>query len=641
MKDKETLDLITVDTETRGFKKGLRLISWAAKYEGILKGEVTQNPKDFFQWLMQRQSKDNKLILTCHNLTFDIRYLDQAYFEIYGKNLLKLESPRTIIANGKTYRVALNDINAEFKDSLRILPMSLKKLSQTFKVEHPKIDIEQHAEKLGYSSIGDYLENAVIDSDYIDYSRNDVLSLFEIISQYIQKLSDITGIPIQDVQQIVLKKPTTPSITIELFKRMCTYDYNKYCGMKEMTKKGKTSLVPVKLFDEVHSIVRESIHGGRTEKFMDKIENGYVYDVNSLYPYVMNANNYPVGKAIHFTDETAKQQIQGILHQEDEVRFLGICKVKVEVPYMDYPVLGTRMYNKYIFPYGTFWWTGTTEELRYAMSYGAKIIEVKDLVWWKEKYPVYRNYIHVWSEVKETASQIHDDVMKLIAKNNMNMLFGKSIQNPDLQSFYVKKPADKEYTEYKYREETYYRYNHTVHTEYYQPQVGAYVTSYARMLLHRAIMDAAKNGAQIAYCDTDSIVTNKPLSTEIVHPDKVGLWKLEKELKRGIFIEPKMYYLELKNSDIIRKGKGFSQDTLKKMYYESYAEILENTKQGKDTHIESLEKPTSFMEWFTSGNFVKTVEKSVRGKIVQKREMLEDGNSRPLYYESEGKENDV
>ena len=217
MKDKETLELITVDTETRGFKKGLRLISWAWKDEGILKGEVTQNPKQFFQWLIQRQSRDNKLILTAHNLTFDIRYLDQAYFELYGKNLLKLESPRTIIANGKTYRVALNDINAEFKDSLRILPMSLKKLSETFKVEHPKIDIEQHAKNLGYSSIGDYLENAVIDNDYIDYSRNDVLSLFEIISQYIQKLSDITGIPIQDVHQIVLKKPTTPSITIELF----------------------------------------------------------------------------------------------------------------------------------------------------------------------------------------------------------------------------------------------------------------------------------------------------------------------------------------------------------------------------------------------------------------------------------------
>jgi hypothetical protein len=73
---------------------------------------------------------------------------------------------------------------------------------------------------------------------------------------------------------------------------------------------------------------------------------------------------------------------------------------------------------------------------------------------------------------------------------------------------------------------------------------GAYVTSYARITLHKGLIAVEKAGGQLIYCDTDSIFwagPDKPKGLEL-NPDKLGAWKVE-QFESGEFIIPKGYIL--------------------------------------------------------------------------------------------------
>jgi len=45
------------------------------------------------------------------------------------------------------------------------------------------------------------------------------------------------------------------------------------------------------------------------------------------------------------------------------------------------------------------------------------------------------------------------------------------------------------------------------------------------------------------------------LSKDVCHPTKLGMWNLEKKVKRGLFLSPKMYRLETAET-VVDKCKG-------------------------------------------------------------------------------------
>jgi hypothetical protein len=73
------------------------------------------------------------------------------------------------------------------------------------------------------------------------------------------------------------------------------------------------------------------------------IRNGYYYDVNALYPYVMMKNNYPVGQTIKFIGAKNLDEI------------FGIIKCRVTTPTDIYvPILLTQTIDgRVIAPVGT------------------------------------------------------------------------------------------------------------------------------------------------------------------------------------------------------------------------------------------------------------------------------------------------
>jgi hypothetical protein len=75
------------------------------------------------------------------------------------------------------------------------------------------------------------------------------------------------------------------------------------------------------------------------------------------------------------------------------------------------------------------------------------------------------------------------------------------------------------------------------------------------------------------YSDTDSLVLNGALPAEVCDSARLGQLKLEHTFIEGIFVMPKVYYLETSEGDIITRCKGYPDPG--KLTRNQYLELLE------------------------------------------------------------------
>jgi spore cortex formation protein SpoVR/YcgB (stage V sporulation) len=89
--------------------------------------------------------------------------------------------------------------------------------------------------------------------------------------------------------------------------------------------------------------------------------------------------------------------------------------------------------------------------------------------------------------------------------------------------------------------------------------IAAAVTAYAR--IH---MSQFKNNPDFKlfcfFSNTDSVYFYKPKPKHLVNSKNLGKMKMENIIDKGIFLAPKMYYLENKDGKVIYKVKGLSHD---------------------------------------------------------------------------------
>jgi DNA polymerase elongation subunit (family B) len=88
--------------------------------------------------------------------------------------------------------------------------------------------------------------------------------------------------------------------------------------------------------------------------------------------------------------------------------------------------------------------------------------------------------------------------------------------------------------------------------------IAAAVTAYSRIKINGYKLAAIKQGLNISYSDTDSLVVNGQLPPEIIDSAQLGMLKLEHVIEEGIFVMPKVYYLETDEGTIVTKCKGYS-----------------------------------------------------------------------------------
>ena len=457
-----------------------------------------------------------------------------------------------------------------FFDSSAILPFGLRRLTENFKVEHPKQEI-------------DYTKITKVTPKLVRYLEYDCKGLYECIQKFYQ-------------WPIIKKAGPAKSLASQSLKVLQTYLESPIYGFSQ----------------KLDRKIRPAYFGGRTEIFRllfhsKKGERLNCYDVNSLYPYVMSENEYP-------------NEYLGKSHVYSKNDF-GFWHCQVDVPKGLYvPPLGIVHRGKFMFPTGKFPAFITTPEVEYCRSLGCRVEVLHGHVF-SNGGKFFRPFIKALYRIREKSES--GSVDNTLSKLLMNSSYGRFGLRFDREQFVIDNGAlglrstvaPIEFTV----DGVIYRLmiKEVDFDGFSNVAIAAYVTAYARIHMHKLLTAC---GADIYYTDTDSLFTTREIATS----NSLGDVKFEYSCTSAVFLLPKTYANEKK---IVMKGfdkKKISDFTL---------EDFEASLRGDMKRLKILEEPRfqTFRKALRSGELVSMSKGGIRQLRSQydKRVVLNDYNTRP------------
>lgn len=513
------------------------------------------------------KSLDCNVCAYYHNLKFDgsfwISYLltelhyKQAYRQIGNQEneveFLKVkEMPKksfkyVISDKGQWYTITIRTEShiIEIRDSLKLLPFSIKRIGDSFKTKHRKLEMEY----TGFRYAG-----CEITEKEQKYIANDVLVLKEALE--------------------VMFTQGHNKLTIGA---CCLSEYKSFWG-KEAYQAYFPDLYNLILdpsFEErtVGDYIRHSYKGGwcyvvRGKENQIK-QTGLTADVNSLYPSMMSSesgNYFPVGlptfwKGDYIPDEALiKNRFYFI---RIKTRFylkenkLPFIQIKHSLLYDGTEMLETsdvydKTTNKY-YAYVKDDFTGELVDTRVELTltmidwllikehYDLVDCEILDGCWFESCIGIFDEYINKYKKIKQESK----GAIRELAKLFLNNLYGKFASSTE-SSFKVayEKPDGSLGFFPVYAEDK---------EAGYIP-IGSAITSYARNFTIRAAQQNyyGKDKAGFIYADTDSIHCDlKPEEVKgiKVDPKEFCCWKLEAYWDEAIFVRQKTYIEHVTHED--------------------------------------------------------------------------------------------
>ena len=402
---------------------------------------------------------------------------------------------------------------------------------------------------------------------------------------------------------------------------------------------------------------RKAYRGGRVEAFKGGVVRVFVgYDVNSMYLSVMRDEIYPDPNSARYIREP--KNLPGFvicngLHVTNntlrEAPPLYIADVTVNVPKQYIGVLPMINSNngKLIFPTGTFRGHYASPELNYVIKEcGVKVLKIHSLIKYKSK-PYFKDYAEfIWKKRKEYKDK-HNKGMDILIKylgntlyggfgqKNKDSFFGKledlqivlDADNKDGKDKPIKphnlRPKVSEIDGVKYVTVASSEGEDSKHTF---PCIPVFITSYARLLLLKALRANAEN---LIYTDTDSmklsasqttvtrdglLVTQGPVTPRGIDVGTgLGEWGYE-----GVEIDVPVYKSKMYGN----KCKGVPKRA-----------VLEWEDGARK--IYSYEKPNKMKESFRRGLTPALWKKTIKevNKIDDKRLWIDEKTSIPLVLE--------
>ena len=489
---------------------------------GYYDGNEYHEFTDIMEYIEFLHSTDIKNIFAHFGGIYDFLFILGAIFDTNDFTLKSL-IPRgssilcfTVISN-------INSREFTFYDSSALLGFSLRSLAINFNVETLKGEI-------------DYDNLTKVTPQLLEYMKDDHLALYQVLEKFFS----------WDLIKIHGWKPTLASLALNIFKKEF---YPKKNFITTLDK-------------DLDRFIRKSYQGGRTEIF-NMVYNSkkplYCYDVNSLYPTVMRKFDFP-----------NKPKFSTVEYLKDE---MGFYHCKVLAPKMHIPILGTKIKidktESFIFPIGDFEGYWTTHELNYAIKNGYKILEIYEGVIFENDGKIFKNYVDYFYS-KRLKSKTDTD--KIICKLLLNSLYGRFGMDSEKDQLHLEKHVAGEtyhstITTPSGNEITFCTSKEEIRT-FTNVAVASYVTSYARVLMHKKLVKDAKN--KVWYMDTDSIFTNVKLPTGT----KLGDLKEEYKVNKACFMLPKTYLVE---SPDLKKVvmKGFDKKKIQHFSFNDFTNALE------------------------------------------------------------------
>lgn len=547
------------DFETTVYKGQTHTEVWAAASVELFTEDVMIFHSIAEQFNYFASLSDN-VVAYYHNLKFDgsfwLSYLmiDLGFKQAYTV-LDKSEQPKvswddvknmknntfqySISDRGQWYKIIIkvHDKIIEIRDSLKLLPFSVKKIGNSFGTKHKKLDMEY----TGFRYAG-----CEITEDERKYIANDVLVIKEALEiMFQQGHSDLT------------------------IGSCCLKEYKHIMG-KDDYKMFFPDIYEDKLNSDTYGqpnmgeYIRRSYRGGwcYLVKGKENIvhENGSTFDVNSLYPSMMSSesgNRYPVGKGKmwkgnYIPDEAIAPNKYYFVRIKTRFYLksnkLPFIQIKNNLMYKGTEMLETSdVYNHKTGYYSPFYidLNGNPQkaivELTLTMTdyqllkehYDLVDFEILDGCWFYSEIGLFDSYMNKYKKIKMTS----EGALRELAKLFLNNLYGKMASSTD-SSFKVA---------YIKEDDTigFYTVTEKDKTPGYIP-VGSAITSYARNFTIRAAQ-ANYHGADkqgFIYADTDSIHCDLLLDKIVgvkIHATNFCCWKAESCWDKGIFTRQKTY----------------------------------------------------------------------------------------------------
>lgn len=450
---------------------------------------------------------------------------------------------------GQWYKIVVKisqDHYLEIRDSLKLLPFSVKNIGASFKTKHKKLDMEY----TGFRYAG-----CEITEEEQKYIANDVLVVKEALE--IMFNEGHKRITIGACCLAEFKRTVSKTAYEEYFPNLYEYPIDK----------------DVYGSDSIGAYVRKSYRGGWCYLVKGKekkiYHNGTTADVNSLYPSMMHSesgNIFPVGlpkfwrgnaipkEALEFNSYFFIRIITRFYIKPNKLPFI---QVKSSLMYTGTESLETSdiydketntWHDKYIDFDGTvkpatIEMTLTCTDFKLIREhYDLCDFEILDGCYFNTVIGIFDEYIDKYKKIKLEST----GALRTLAKLFLNNLYGKMASSPD-SSFKV--AFVKEDKSIGFRTVT---ANDKIPG--YIP-IGSAITSYARNFTIRAAQKNyhGKNKRGFIYADTDSIHCDL-LPEEItgikVHDKDFCCWKLESCWDDGYFVRQKTYIEHIVKEDL-------------------------------------------------------------------------------------------
>ena len=394
-----------------------------------------------------------------------------------------------------SWKLSNISINCEIITTSSILPIDTKELNKTFNFEEQKKEIRNYEEGL---------------------------------KKYREWIYEITNLD-------VFKIKTIPYLAFKAWRTMF-----------------KEKEIPVITdIEEIGKASRNAYYGGWSELYKPKLKKGYIYDINSLYPYIMKNEEYPIGKEVVWSTDKNIDNYYGLIKAE----------IKVKNKYKNLLPLKTQK----CMLGGNGQWKGwyTSEELKHALKIDSDIeIKIIEGYKFKKKGKIFKEFVDTFYEIKqnETININKRKIAKLIL-NSLSGFLGAYKKE-------ISETISKEGIDWKTNK------NKNI-KNLINITIAAWITSLGRIHMSKYRLDEETIGIMI-----DSIITSKKLKE--LSNKNLGGWRLESEIYEGIFLNVDKY------AYITKEGKQkiiwpSIKEKIKELKYEDFEKMLKkgNHKQIK------------------------------------------------------------
>ena len=554
------------DFETTVYKGQVNTEVWASAIVELGSEDVHifHSIGETFDWLVEQ---DTNIVVYYHNLKFDGAFW-LSYFMVELGLEQAIEGDKSDITTfqfqsvkdmpNKTFAYSISDMGLwyrivvkwgrhtiEFRDSMKLLPFSVKRIGKAFKTSRQKLDMEYS----GFRYAG-----CEITEEEQKYIANDVLVVKEALEGMFKEGH---------------KKLTIGSC--------CLAEYRALIG-KNAFDEYFPNLYAIPI-DESYGCnsageyIRKSYHGGWCYVVPQKAKkihtNGFTADVNSLYPSMMSSesgNPYPIGEPIfwqgnYIPDEATSNARYYFVRVKTRFyikpNHLPFIQVKHSLLYKSTEALETSdVYNFDNCKYYSYYIdaNGVKQEARITMTmtmtdfalmkehYNLVDFEILDGCYFETSIGIFDLYIDKYKKLKMEST----GALRELAKLFLNNLYGKMASSPE-SSFKVAYVKDDQSLGF-------YTVEQFDKVPGYIP-VGSAITSYARNF---TIRTAQKNyygpdKPGFIYADTDSIHCDIPVEQVkgiTIHPTNFCCWKIESSWDIGWFVRQKTYIEHVVQEDL-------------------------------------------------------------------------------------------